>query len=230
MKGVLAHRAVLWPFVRPLYGKRFEYFHDPERFVGETDIAVDVLEAALRGTQAEPASAPHRHTAQGLLNVDGPNDGADTFVSEWRQLTTREQDAVLDGLRPMVANASRALATRFGSRSITGKPFTHAWSEVPLFAVAGTHGVLTPDAEHLRADLLVYRADGDIEVIDLKFGNATPPDWVVRQDTEQLRRYLDAVRAGTEGTGRHIRGRLLFIGQGRGRPTRHWSPWQDIAV
>lgn len=230
MKGILAHRAVLWPFVRPVYGRRFTFFHHAEHYVGETDVAVDVLEAALRGVTVEPASEPRRHMAQGLLNLDGPNDGADTFVAEWRKLTARDQDAVLDGLRPMAANAAQALTVRFGTLSITGEPFTHAWSEVPLFAVAGTHGVLAPDAEHLRADLLIYRADGDIEVVDLKFGNANPPEWVVQRDSEQLRRYLEAVRGGMEGTGRHVRGRLLFVGQAKGRATRHWSPWQDIAV
>jgi len=230
MKGILAHRAVLWPFVRPLYGKRFEFFHDGEHFVGETDVAVDVLEAALRAVTAEPSSEPRRHVAQGLLNVDGPNDGADSFVAEWRKLSASQRDAVLDGLRPMVANAAQALAVRFGTRSVAGKPFTHAWSEVPLFAIAGTHGMLSPDAEHLRADLLIYRSDGDVEVVDLKFGNAKPPEWVIQRDTEQLHRYLEAVRVGMEGTGRRVRGRLLFVGQAKGRPTRHWSPWQDIAV
>ncbi|WP_454118817.1 PD-(D/E)XK nuclease family protein [Microbacterium lacticum] len=227
LRGIVAHRAVLWPFTRPCTGTWLDNYRRRHAIQSEADITMDVLEAAIRAAWDTGHTAQYR-AAEALLNLNGPSDEKAAFEGVSRSLTPNDRDAVLAGLRDTVRNAAGALEQWIRTRGPRGDEFTCLWAEAPLLAVDGyfTH----PDAleRNAQVDLVGFRAGGDIEIIDLKFGNHAPPDWVIIRDRDQIHRYLDTARAHLTDPDRHITGRLLYIG--RGTPTAHWTPWQTLTT
>lgn len=227
LRGVIAHRAVLWPFTRPCTGAWLDTYRHQRSLQGETDITMDVLETAIRSAWATGHTAQYR-TAEALLNLNGPSDEKAAFERISRTLSSPARDEVLAGLRSTVRNAAEGLEHWIRSRSVRGEDFTCVWAEVPLFTVDGYFVRSDAVDKNAQVDLIGFRVGGDIEVIDLKFGSHAPPGWVIERDREQIRRYLNSARGHLTDTTRQVSGRLPYVG--RGTPTAHWTPWQTLSV
>lgn len=228
LRGVIAHRAVLWPFTRPCIGPWLDTYRRRRAIQSEADITMDVLETSIRAAWDSGHAAQYR-AAEALLNLNGPSDEKAAFEAVSRRLSQSDRDAVLAGLRGTVRNAADALDQWVRTRGTRGDEFSCLWAEVPLLAVDGYFKQPDDAAQHnAQVDLVGFRAGGDVEIIDLKFGNHAPPDWVVTRDRKQIDRYLHAARARLTAPNRQITGRLLYIG--RGTPTSHWTPWQSLTA
>lgn len=225
LRGVIAHRAVLWPFTRPCTGNWLEHYRHHRALQAEVDITMDILESAIRNAWSTGHTAQYR-TVEALLNLNGPSDEKAAFEHISRALTPDQRDVVLAGLRYHVRNAANALEAWIRTRGMRGDDFVCVWSETPIVAIDGYFDTGHHEGGDVQADLLGFRAGGDVEVIDLKFGTMKPVDWVVEQDRIQINRYLETARAHISDPSRHVIGRLLYVG--RGASTTRWTPWQTI--
>lgn len=227
MRGVIAHRAVLWPFTRPCTGTWLENYRRPRAIQSEVDITMDVLESAIRAAWDSDHTAQYR-AAEAVLNLNGPSDEKATFEAISRNLSSSEREAVLGGLRGTIRNAATALEEWVRTRGTRGDEFTCLWAEAPLLAVDGYFIHPADTQQNAQVDLVGFRARGDIEIIDLKFGNRAPPDWVIARDRDQINRYLRTARAHLADPSRRVTGQLLYIG--RGTPGPRWTPWQALSA
>lgn len=213
LRGQLVHRAVLWPFVRPLVGDQLQAVKDPDFVRRRAIVAATVLVRALEGL-LDGGTDLEKDTALGLINLEGPRD-VTTFEPEWQRLSTADRREVLVDLDRYVVNAANGIAAFIRQVGITGGLTTCVWSEVPLFMADGFFAPVEGVPTRLRADLVVWRQRGVVDVLDLKVGNANPPDWKLQQDRKQLALYVDAVQRRAVGASR-VRAKLLYVGRGHG--------------
>lgn len=210
--GSLVHRAVLWPFVRPKTGAHLDQFKDQRHVTRYASMASSTLERALRPL-VDDVGVHDLDAAIGLISVEGPW-GSDQFESHWSRLAPSDRSEVLDELDRLVFNAASGVSDFVRSVGITGGYATCVWSEVPLFAINGFFRTPSGEEDRLRADLVVWRERGDIDVLELKIGNASPPEWVLQRDREQVKRYVREVRRRVSPSQR-VQGRLLYIDRSR---------------
>ncbi|MGN7190506.1 MULTISPECIES: PD-(D/E)XK nuclease family protein [unclassified Curtobacterium] len=213
LRGQLVHRAVLWPFTRPLVGDQLRAVKDPEFVKRRAVVASTVLARALENL-LDGGSDLEKDTALGLVNLEGPRD-VTTFEPEWQRLSTADRREVLIDLDRYVINAANGIAAFIREVGLTGGLTTCVWSEVPLFMADGFFNPVEGVPTRLRVDLVVWRQRGVIDVLDLKVGNANPPDWVLEKDRKQLALYVEAVKRRAPGTTR-VRAKLLYVGRGHG--------------
>lgn len=222
LRGVLAHRAVLWPFTRPSMGAWLERFKEHNVLVGEVDVAMDLLERSVRSSWETGKMIDYRAT-EALLNFSGPSDDTASFWDTSQQLNDDDRERVFDRLRLMTKSAAEEVENWLRSRSTRGRAITCAWSEVPVFASDGLIGPPNVLHRHLRADLVGFRSDGEIEVIDLKFGNSRPLEGIAQAHRAQLQKYIDAIADHPSPRGKTVTGRILYIDGSGGRSSTRWT-------
>jgi hypothetical protein len=210
--GTLVHRAVLWPMIRPLIGRQLDVFKDAGFLVDRATTAMAVLERCLRplvtgGTDAD------RDLALSVMNLEGPWD-TESFVAAWDLLGEPARREVFRGLDRVVENAATAVSNFIRSVSISGARVSCAWSEVPLFAADGLLRVEDSGELRLRADLIVWRERGEVDVLELKVGSLAPPADAHKRNLQQVERYVDEVRSRV-GPESRVRGTLLYVGRER---------------
>lgn len=210
LRGSIAHRAVLWPFSQPCTGSWLENFKKPKEITAEVDLALDVLMPAVNRAWDTEDVGDYR-TAEALLNMCGPSDYKATFAAISSHLGDEDRDKVLGALRRTALFGAEAVEHWLRSRSLTGAQWSCVWSEVPLRFLglySSDQSAGTPDC---RADLVGFRPNGDIEIVDLKFGNAQPQPWVLNESVKQVEKYIQLAKTQAPVAERRVTGQVLFI-------------------
>lgn len=210
--GSIVHRAVLWPMLRPVTADRLDAFEDAEFLTERAAVALAVLKRRIEALVAN-ASDERRDDLLATVNLEGPWDTG-SFEPLWEALRAPAQRELLRRLEPLVTNAARAVSNVVRSRSVLGDRVVCAWSEVPLFAVDGFFRPADGELTRMRADLVVWRERGDIEVVDLKVRSTNVTADVRDDDRAQIGRYVEEVRRRVPAD-RRVRGTLLSIGSAR---------------
>ncbi len=225
LRGTIAHRAVLWPFTRPVVGTALEgYWNERSQLQIEANTAAEILEGTIRAAWQAGTAGAYR-TAEALLNVNGPADWTAGLRSTTESMSDSDREIVFRSIRSLVGNGARVISDWLKRRGVRGEDITCAWSEVPLMSVTGYFERPNVLLERLRADLVGFRSNGDIDVVDLKFGAKNPQAWRADKDAAQIRAYLDAVQARVVDDGRRITGRIFYVDAGPW--TARMKPWTE---
>jgi hypothetical protein len=212
--GTLVHRAVLWPMSQPLTGRQLDVLKSATFLTERADAGCATIQRVLQplvngGTEAD------FDLALGLVNLEGPWR-IGSFGQLWTSLSSAGRAEVLRDLNRITEAAATGVSNFIRSVGITSGFTTCAWSEVPLFAIDGFFKPEGSEDLRLRADLVIWRERGDIDVLDLKVGRTDPPDWVRKANGDQMSAYVAAVRERVK-SGQRVRGHVLYVGRGAGR-------------
>lgn len=204
--GILAHRCVLWPFAQPRDRK--------DRVLTDRSALITAISTTTRTLMRAAVAAEHGSETtdallvlSGLVEPRGPSAHSE-FTAVWPRLPLADRNWIVDHLEEYTHSAATALAN-----GAIPADAVKVWSEVPFLVIDGLFGVDNGTVKNdLRADLICYRPDGDIDVIDLKFGTTTPADWALERDTESIKRYTEALRARLDSSARVVQSTLLYVG------------------
>jgi hypothetical protein len=212
--GTLAHRATLWPFMVPVERARIQQvFVNRSRFKELVATNVEVLNAQMDRTIASRMKKFELELLAGLVSPRGPSDAS--FAQDWRALGDDGRNWVRKALPARADGAAGALANIF-----LESDYARVWSEVPMFAMDGYFGQSNDGPERQVADLLCFKTDGDVDIIDLKFSSGNPADEVTHLHAAQLTNYARAVVGRLDAPEGKVSARLLYIGQDGGSVSR----------
>lgn len=213
LAGLLVHRVVLWPFVRPQTGEQLVRFKDHMYVTENATSASFILQLKLRRLMAED-SRQNMDALLAVTEIDGPW-GDRSIEQLWTDLSSEHRAAIVRILDSAVKGAARGVSDFIRSVGSRGGRVICAWAEVPLFAIDGFFGSPTDGPTRYRADLVAWRQNGDIDVLDLKIGSTTPPEWVLKADRDQVSQYVGEVERRVSST-RRVRGSLLYVARSKG--------------
>jgi hypothetical protein len=205
--GTLAHRAVLWPFMVPVGGERIQQeYGSRSRFTAVVATNVEVLNAQMERAGVAGLKKFEVNLLAGLVNPRGPSSAS--IAQDWRALGDSGREWVRHGLSIRAQGAAIALAKMFQDPD-----YVRLWSEVPMFALDGYFGQGNDGPTRQVADLLCFRRDGDVDIVDLKFGSGLPLDEAAQLHAAQLTDYARAVIRRLDAPERKVSARLLYVGR-----------------
>ncbi len=183
--GTVAHRAVLWPFVEPLFGTRLDVLSNKTALLRVVHHHVLVLTTALVAASESPSERTRWNQLVALIDRTG--GGHSRGWNPLLELSARDLGWVVQRLAPVCEQAAVALAADFSHHR-----YLSVRSEVSTSDLDWQPNSGSPE----RLDLIGLMPGGSLQVVELKVSGRSPGS--VPEDHDQLHRQVDALHSSPD--------------------------------